>query len=83
MAQDSFVCLEDQCGGRLKEVAVTESVDGGVCGDSYCYAYLRCAKCESLHYRIDIGSPLAFSYDREQANIQRCDALPSNAVLLD
>lgn len=77
MFVDSFVCLNKECGGRLKEVAISEPVDAGVCGDSYCRAYLFCEKCRSFYYRIDIGSHLPFSYEKEQVNIKRVEELPS------
>lgn len=82
MDQNNFICLEERCKGPLKIIATSNPVDGGVCGDSYCYEYLQCKECNSLHYRIDTGSSAPFSYRREQNNIVRCDSLPEGLLSL-
>jgi len=80
--QEGFHCLDEDCKSPLERIAMTKPVDGGACGDFHHYEFYKCTECKRLHYRMEMGTWGASSYEREQKNIRRCNKIPSNVEFL-
>ena len=58
--RDYFICLNTKCNDKLELIAVTKTIDGGVCGDGLRKEFYQCEDCRKIYSRNDLDSPERF-----------------------